>query len=459
MTDIYIDTKQQVSTTGTDAQDLGASDTLFLAATGSLIALGGGVNGVGFSPAALNVAGNNVSVVTEGALYSAHGDGFDVLGTGLIANIDGSVNGTTGVYIGGETPTTIVDDTVTIGSGGTVTGRTAGFVVEDLNGSATANIINNGTISGGQFGFDLRINSSLDSVNLDLENTGVVTAHDLAFEIEDATDVNITNSGKIVGAFQAAGATTVEIDNSGSWHAHGVLFMPDGSSNFVNTGLIVAAGINFGAGDDFIDNLGVVRASIFMGSGTLDIMQNEGTIEGEIQFAGTGRLENFGTIVGNVFFTQGRNFVDDTSGTILGQLIGGRDADSFYGGDSREFMFGGKGNDSLIGGGGNDSLSGGNGADFISGDAGDDNLTGGKKSDQFLFQSCFGHDIINDFHAGEVKHDTIAFTTDVFADFAAVQSHMAQAGTSVVITLDGGDTIDMFGVTLASLTAADFTFV
>jgi hypothetical protein len=35
---------------------------------------------------------------------------------------------------------------------------------------------------------------------------------------------------------------------------------------------------------------------------------------------------------------------------------------------------------------------------------------------------------------------------------------MAQSGANVVITLDSADTITLKGVTLASLTAADFTF-
>ena len=55
-------------------------------------------------------------------------------------------------------------------------------------------------------------------------------------------------------------------------------------------------------------------------------------------------------------------------------------------------------------------------------------------------------------------HDTIDFSTAVFANFAAVKSHMAQSGANVVITLDASDTITLKGVTLASLTAADFTF-
>ena len=55
-------------------------------------------------------------------------------------------------------------------------------------------------------------------------------------------------------------------------------------------------------------------------------------------------------------------------------------------------------------------------------------------------------------------HDTIDFSTAAFANFAAVKSHMVQSGANVIITLDSADTITLKGVTLASLTAADFTF-
>ncbi len=52
----------------------------------------------------------------------------------------------------------------------------------------------------------------------------------------------------------------------------------------------------------------------------------------------------------------------------------------------------------------------------------------------------------------------INFSTAMFASYAAVHSHMAQVGPNVVITHDGANTITLKGVTLASLTAADFSF-
>ena len=72
--------------------------------------------------------------------------------------------------------------------------------------------------------------------------------------------------------------------------------------------------------------------------------------------------------------------------------------------------------------------------------------------------TAFGKDTVTGFVATGAAHDTIDFSTAVFANFAAVHSHMAQSGANVIITLDAADTITLKGVTLASLTAADFTF-
>ena len=47
----------------------------------------------------------------------------------------------------------------------------------------------------------------------------------------------------------------------------------------------------------------------------------------------------------------------------------------------------------------------------------------------------------------------------VFADYAAVQTHMTQVGADIVITFDGHDTITLHDVQMWSLHASDFVFV
>ncbi len=111
--------------------------------------------------------------------------------------------------------------------------------------------------------------------------------------------------------------------------------------------------------------------------------------------------------------------------------------------------------DTLNGAGGNDKLSGLGGTDTLNGGAGDDTLSGGLGVDRFIFTGAFGKDVVTDFES----KDVIQLDHSAFADFAAVQTHAAQVGTSVVITLDAADTITLQNTTLGALNAGEFVFV
>ncbi|MGD0142951.1 MAG: hypothetical protein ABSC92_07320 [Rhizomicrobium sp.] len=58
----------------------------------------------------------------------------------------------------------------------------------------------------------------------------------------------------------------------------------------------------------------------------------------------------------------------------------------------------------------------------------------------------------------DAGHDTIAFSSADFTSFAELQTHMTQVGTSTVITLEPGSTIELHHVIMTHLSAADFTF-
>lgn len=143
----------------------------------------------------------------------------------------------------------------------------------------------------------------------------------------------------------------------------------------------------------------------------------------------------------------GRDYV--TGGSGNDRIDGGADIDKLYGDD---------GNDAVSGGDGNDYLFGLNGADVLTGGPGNDYLHGGNGSDTFVFGPGFGHDIIGQFHDGYGTEDIIRFEAGVVADFAALQPHMTQVGTSVLITLDTGDTIEIQRANLALFGADDFVF-
>ena len=58
-------------------------------------------------------------------------------------------------------------------------------------------------------------------------------------------------------------------------------------------------------------------------------------------------------------------------------------------------------------------------------------MTGGNGKDVFVIGQNFGKDVITDF-----SNDTIQIDHNVFANFAAVQSHSAQVGADTVVTYD-----------------------
>ena len=78
-----------------------------------------------------------------------------------------------------------------------------------------------------------------------------------------------------------------------------------------------------------------------------------------------------------------------------------------------------------------------------------------KGFDTFNYSGNFGNDTISLFN---VNRDTIHFAANDFSSFSELQSHMAQVGADVVITLGSTDTIVLTHETLANFTSSDFTF-
>ena len=126
-----------------------------------------------------------------------------------------------------------------------------------------------------------------------------------------------------------------------------------------------------------------------------------------------------------------------------------------------DFLYGGSGNDTIythnssLG----DNAYGGAGNDKLTGAAGNDYLDGGAGNDTFIFGPGFGKDVIADFHNTAGEQDIVQIDRAIFADFDALQSHMSQVGSSVVITLDSNDTIELQNMNLQHLTVDDFRFV
>ncbi|KQW19403.1 calcium-binding protein [Afipia sp. Root123D2] len=148
-----------------------------------------------------------------------------------------------------------------------------------------------------------------------------------------------------------------------------------------------------------------------------------------------------------------------TGGGGKDTIYGGAGQDAIEGGSATVKMYGNDGNDTLTGGTGNDYLFGQNGNDWLAGGAGNDYLHGGNGNDAFVFAPDFGRDIVGQFHDGGGTEDVLKFDRAVFADFEAVQSHMSQVGTSVVIAPDDHNSVEIQKANLAKFDAHDFWFV
>ena len=85
-----------------------------------------------------------------------------------------------------------------------------------------------------------------------------------------------------------------------------------------------------------------------------------------------------------------------------------------------------------------------------------DILNAGAGPDTFVFRSNFGSNTVNGFVAGL---DSIQFDHAVFADMGAVQSHMQQIGSDVVIAEDAHNLVTLHNVLLSNLHASDFQFI
>jgi Ca2+-binding RTX toxin-like protein len=99
-------------------------------------------------------------------------------------------------------------------------------------------------------------------------------------------------------------------------------------------------------------------------------------------------------------------------------------------------------------------LLGGAGSDRIAGLAGNDVLFGEAGADTFVFGAGSGADLIGDF---AIAQDVIEFAS-YFTSFAQAQANFVQVGADGAIDLGNGELIVLLGVTMANLTAANFTF-
>ena len=196
-------------------------------------------------------------------------------------------------------------------------------------------------------------------------------------------------------------------------------------------------------GDSISNFQGVIGSSFndaIFGSGLNDVIEGKG---------GADYLDGSGGVNTLVYATSSAGVLINLGN---GQALGGdAQGDTFV-----NFT-------NVVGSDHDDALFGDGNANTLTGLGGNDYLYGNGGNDIFLFMRdtagliTFGQDTIGDFTIGQ---DQIAIDKTIFADFAGLQSHMAQNGANTVITVAAGiDTITLQNVQLANLHASDFLFV
>ncbi len=505
MTDTYINTTIQTDAPSTDAFDMtGSGDTLFLASTGSLVALGSGSNGLsmqnageiatldgtvystnGYGVAASTAAGSHITV--NGEVDSATGDGIYDLSFGSILLVNGSVDGGLdgidaegaytvvtvngsvsgfdyGIYAGANYQAIRVNGSidasdqlggygieivafgqdVDIGVKGDVYGETSG-----LEATGTDTIVkNSGHISGGGGGF-----GAYGATGLTLVNDGAING----IQVASSSNTSIQNSGLISSdgpyAIQVSSLSTATfIENSGTVHGNLTVDSTSGVNiqNFGNwTGQF-----EIESSSNSVTNTGNISNGINFGtisdSTAGNSVTNDGTIHGGIDFNTVGgtpggdTLTNAGTIYGPIHMSTAETLTN--TGTIHGNVYfaSGTTTDS---GDTFD-----NSNGVVLG-----TINGGGGYDtFIIG-TGSNTYNPSGEFDHFDFGAGFGNDIIDGFKTG-TGHDYITFSGGDFTSYTELQTHMTQVGGNTIITLESGSTIELHALTMAHLSSADFVF-
>jgi len=509
MTDTYIDTTIQTDADATDAFDMtGANDTLFLASTGSLVALGA-------NSAGLVLQAANEIATLDGTVYSADGSGVadtTSLG-GSTITVNGEVDAAKGDGISS------VDDGDTILVDGSVNGGYNGI---DADGAATTVIVN-GSVDGTNFGIYASANDQIIRVNGSVDNSdpesgaGVaINSYDqwvdigvkgdlfglgIGLEVTGADDI-VRNgghiSGYIVAGVVAYGSTGLTLVNDGAIDTIQVGSSSD--TSIQNAGLIssergnAAISVLSESTGTSIENSGTVHGSLSVDAtcsvivqnfgiwnGQLDIesssnsvintgnisnginfgtisdstagnsVTNDGTIHGGIEFntvagtAGVDTLTNSGTIYGPVHMSNNETLTN--TGTINGNVYFATTGEAAGNGDTFN-----NSNGIVLG-----TINGGGGYDtFIIG-TGSNTYNPSGQFDHFDFGASFGNDIIDGFKTG-TGHDYISFSGGDFSSFTELQTHMTQVGGNTIITLESGSTIELHALTMTHLSAADFIF-
>jgi hypothetical protein len=376
MTNSYITDIVETTAASTDAFQMeGSFDTLFLASTGSLIALGA-------SSFALDLNNSAQSATLDGTVYSALDSAVVEGGLGLAtivvngqvesaggygiaaygANDSITVNGlvgttnfqsgntfddaiyaasTTGlgnvtIFVNGEADSTygnaifatdnnsvIVVDGTAQGANGIVTSGNADIIRIDGNVEGT-------TVTQGGYGDGLGVSISGQNTSVDIGAKGDAYGITYGLEVTGISDI-VKNSGHISGelfGFFANGSQYLALTNDGA--ISGIELINATGGEIQNVGLISCEtgnpAISLTSSESTIENSGLVHGGLFVDPNSTVYFTNSGAWDGQIQIVSpSNNLNNTGTITGGVNFGSSENPIIgetvDNDGTIKDGLV------------------------------------------------------------------------------------------------------------------------------------------
>jgi hypothetical protein len=334
MTDTYINTTVETSAAGVDAFDMdGQGDSLLLANTGSLIALGANSFGL-FMDAAHETA------TLDGMVYSAHADGVD----DAPASYDSTfiVNGEVDAVVGDGIGSYADGDSILVS--GSVYGGDEGLFMQGSSSSAVVN----GTASGSLFGIqasgnneDVHVNGTVDAIGsggfgiqmlganqtLDIGVRGDVFGGFGGVNMQGMNQF-VRNAGHI-SVLWDDGGTGLAVSNEGS--IAGLLLTNSANTTIENAGLIstlnqgIAIDIAMQSGGTSVENSGAIHGSLDCDATSTVVVENSGSLNGQVVILSSGNsVTNSGGISKGVIFgsatiaTSGNVVIND--GTIHGSV-------------------------------------------------------------------------------------------------------------------------------------------
>jgi serralysin len=403
------------------------------------------------------------------------GSGNDTISGGLGDDLIRGGAGNDTITGGPDTISPLAQTTVTVTGYGSVVDGVGAQMELLINGQqvgATVEFHNAADSTGYQtYTFTFDNPDSISSLDVAFVNDTSNADGDRNLYIKDITvngdDLSVADSTNLSspGTWNLYGNRTIHFDMTG----HQDLFygsqsdndtIDGGGGNDVINGGAGADVIHGGTGDDTINggpNTTGTPDQLYGDDGN-DIIKAGSQTVGSLLDGGAGNDQLYGSFASDTINGgDGNDYLSSGGGADI--MHGGAGDDSLKGGTAAAQLYGDDGNDTLVGGSGNEYLSGGNGNDKLTGGGGNDTLNGGAGNDTFIFAANFGKDVIADFQNTNGEQDIIQFDHTVFADFSAVQSHMAQVVGNVVITVDANDTITIQDTSVGHLSADDFRFV